>query len=91
VPETVKKERWERFMETQQAISATRLQRKVGRELEVLVDGSEGENALGRSYADAPEIDGVVIIEGAAGLAPGSRVKVEVTAADEYDLWAELK
>jgi SSU ribosomal protein S12P methylthiotransferase (EC 2.-.-.-) len=91
VPEIVKKERWERFMETQQAISAARLQRKVGRELEVLVDSSEGENALGRSYADAPEIDGVVIIEGAAGLAPGSRVKVNVTAADEYDLWAELK
>ncbi|WP_188152387.1 30S ribosomal protein S12 methylthiotransferase RimO [Teredinibacter waterburyi] len=91
VPEIVKKERWERFMEAQQAISAARLQRKVGRELEVLVDSSEGENALGRSYADAPEIDGVVIIEGAAGLAPGSRVKVNVTAADEYDLWAELK
>jgi len=90
VPDELKQERWERFMETQQAISAQRLQAKIGREMDVLIDSTEGENAVGRSYADAPEIDGVVIVENAAHLSPGSMVKVKVCAADEYDVWAEL-
>jgi len=90
VPEELKKERWNRFMEVQQEISASKLQKRIGQELEVLVDGVEGENALGRSYADAPDIDGLVIIEGANQLAPGSLVKVKVVHADEYDLWGEL-
>lgn len=90
VPDEVKQARWERFMEVQQVISASRLKDRIGRQLDVLVDTIEGDNAVGRSYADAPEIDGVVIIEDGAHLAPGDIVSATVVAADEYDLWAEL-
>jgi ribosomal protein S12 methylthiotransferase len=92
VPEEVKEERWHRFMAAQQAISARRLERKVGSEIDVIVDERDGEQALGRSTADAPEIDGRVYLpagRGAGKLAPGSIVRARVTAADEYDLWAE--
>ena len=90
VPEALKAERWERFMATQAAISAARLARKIGREMAVLVDSVEDRVALARSSADAPEIDGVVrIVEGGA-LHPGQVVRVRVTAADDYDLDAQL-
>ena len=76
VPEDVQQQRWERFMETQQVISARRLQRKVGQTLEVLIDDVDEEGAVGRSAADAPEIDGNVFINDiesvvALGLEPG--------------------
>ncbi|SEA18142.1 30S ribosomal protein S12 methylthiotransferase RimO [Microbulbifer marinus] len=90
VPEEVKQERWERFMAHQQKISAARLQRKIGREIEVLIDEVDEEGAIGRSWADAPEIDGMVYLNGEQSLAPGDKVSVRVTHADEYDLWAEL-
>jgi ribosomal protein S12 methylthiotransferase len=90
VPEEVKQERWHRFMAAQQAISARRLQTRLGREIEVIVDEVEGDEALGRSAADAPEIDGRVYLAAGRKLAPGSLVKARVTDADEYDLWAEL-
>ncbi|MBK6658369.1 MAG: 30S ribosomal protein S12 methylthiotransferase RimO [Proteobacteria bacterium] len=90
VPEELKLERWERFMETQAEISAQRLARKIGREMTVLVDDIEGELALARSSADAPEIDGLVRIDGAAHLSPGDRVRVRVVDSDDYDLDAEL-
>ncbi|MBX2859006.1 MAG: 30S ribosomal protein S12 methylthiotransferase RimO [Cellvibrionaceae bacterium] len=90
VSEEVKEARWNQFMQVQQEISKSKLERRIGREMEVLVDDVEGENALGRSYADAPEIDGTVIIEGANHLRPGSMVKVKVVATDEYDMWSEL-
>ncbi len=88
VPDEVKKERWERFMEKQQAISAAKLQNKIGWEMDVLVDHVEDGVAIARSYADAPEIDGVVMIEGDYGLKPGDMLPVVIDAADEYDLWA---
>lgn len=88
VPDEVKKERWERFMEKQQAISAAKLQAKIGWEMDVLVDHVEDGVATARSYADAPEIDGVVMIEGDYGLKPGDMLPVVIEAADEYDLWA---
>ena len=88
VPDEVKKERWERFMEKQQAISAAKLQNKIGWEMDVLVDHVEDGIATARSYADAPEIDGVVTIEGDYGLRPGDLVPVVIEAADDYDLWA---
>jgi SSU ribosomal protein S12P methylthiotransferase (EC 2.-.-.-) len=91
IPDELKQERWERFMATQQKISTARLHNKIGREFDVLIDSTEGPNAVGRSYADAPEIDGVVIVEDAAHLKPGDMVKTKIVAADEYDLWAELK
>lgn len=88
VPDEVKKERWERFMEKQQAISAAKLQNKIGWEMDVLVDHVEDGVATARSYADAPEIDGVVMIEGDYGLKPGDMLPVVIEDADEYDLWA---
>jgi ribosomal protein S12 methylthiotransferase len=92
VPEEIKEERWHRFMAAQQAISARRLARKIGSEIDVIVDERDGEQALGRSTADAPEIDGRVYLpagKGARTLAPGNIVRARVTDADEYDLWAE--
>ena len=88
VPEDLKDERLERFMETQAAISADRLDAKIGREIEVIVDEEDEIGAIARSHADAPEIDGVVYLEGVFGLAPGTRLKVVVESADEHDLWA---
>jgi ribosomal protein S12 methylthiotransferase len=88
VPEEITAERLERFMEVQAAISADRLQAKVGRVLTVLVDGVDDDGAvIARSSADAPEIDGVVVVEDGEGLAAGEFVDVEITAASEHDLF----
>jgi ribosomal protein S12 methylthiotransferase len=84
----VQEERWNRLMELQAQISADKLARKVGRQIEVLVDHVEGAHAVARSSADAPEIDGVVHIAEAHKLRTGELVQVEVTGADEYDLHA---
>lgn len=90
VPEEVKEERFARFMEKQADISARRLEEKIGREMTVLVDEIDEEgDAIARSAGDAPEIDGVVFIEDAEGLAPGDFVNVVVTDASDHDLWAE--
>ena len=88
VPDDVKQERWERFMALQQTISAEKLQEKIGRRIEILIDESGPGGAVGRSAADAPEIDGRVHLEGVDGLNPGDFVEAEVIAADDYDLWA---
>lgn len=88
VPEAVKQERLERFMEVQAGISAAKLKSRIGETMLVLVDAVDEENAVGRSMADAPEIDGVVYLEGGAGLLPGDLVEVEITDADEHDLFA---
>jgi ribosomal protein S12 methylthiotransferase len=97
VPEDVKQERWERFMELAARISEERLASRVGSRQKVLVDGVEkGESgeavAVARGYADAPEIDGTVRIAGAgvARLKPGEFATVEITGADTYDLEARL-
>lgn len=90
VPDALKQERWERFMQVQAEISRTRLQNKIGRRLEVLVDEIQGDIALARSAADAPEIDGLVRIENAKELRPGDRLQVTITGADDYDLAARL-
>ena len=88
MPEEVKQDRWNRLMALQADISAERLQRRIGATIEVLVDQVEGDSAVARSAADAPEIDGVVHIGNAAGIASGDLVRVKVTAADDYDLHA---
>ncbi|MGE5240392.1 MAG: radical SAM protein, partial [Bacteroidota bacterium] len=88
VPEAVKQERLARFMQLQETISAEKLQGRVGRTLTVLVDEVRGSQALARSSADAPEIDGVVYIDAAKGLKPGDFARVQITAADAHDLWA---
>jgi ribosomal protein S12 methylthiotransferase len=87
VPEELKEERWHRFMQAQQAISAKRLQAKVGRTIEVLVDEITPKGAICRSHADAPEIDGTVIVANAKTLKPGALAKVKIEKADAYDLY----
>jgi len=88
VPEAVKDARWEEFMALQQKISSAKLQEKVGQTLEILIDSVDEQGAIGRSWADAPEIDGKVYLDGATDLVPGDLVEAPVVAADEYDLWA---
>jgi len=90
VPEEVKEERLARFMELQAQISEDRLQAKVGRRETVLIDEVVEEGAVGRSRADAPEIDGQVFIDGATHLQVGEFVEVEIEEADEHDLWAHI-
>ena len=89
VPTELMQERWERFMATQQEISTAKLQAKVGSTQEILIDVVTHEGAIGRSSADAPEIDGQVHLVGAIDLKPGDFVEAEITGADEYDLFVE--
>ncbi len=91
VPEEVKQERWERFMATQQTISTARLQQKVGSVVDVLIDSIDEEGIVGRSTADAPEIDGSVFIETHASAKVGDLVSVLVDEADEYDLYGRIQ
>ena len=89
VPEEVKEERFHRFMQLQQEISAERLKQKIGQTLDVIVDEIDDEGIIGRTKADAPEGDGLVYIENLSG-APvkvGEFIKVTITHSDEYDLW----
>ena len=88
VPEDVKQQRWERFMEVQQRISAEKLQQRIGQQLEVLIDSVDEEGAIGRCYADAPEIDGKVYLDGITDLQPGDALIATIVDADDYDLWA---
>jgi len=90
VPDEVKQDRYERFMLTQQRISAEKMQAKIGQVMQVLVDEIDDEGAVARSMADAPEIDGLVFIPDAYHLEPGEFVKVRIVEADAYDLWGEL-
>jgi ribosomal protein S12 methylthiotransferase len=90
VPDEVKQDRWDRFMAHQQAISAARLQLKIGRTMQVVIDEVDEEGPIARSIADAPEIDGAVYIDTDEPLKAGDVVSVRITDADEYDLWAEL-
>ncbi|MCB5411158.1 30S ribosomal protein S12 methylthiotransferase RimO [Pseudogemmobacter faecipullorum] len=91
VPEEVKQERFERFMEKAQAISEAKLAAKVGTRLDVIIDEIDEEGATCRTKADAPEIDGNLFIdEGFEDLSTGDIVTVEVEEASEYDLWGRL-
>ena len=90
VPEEIKEERWERFMDKQNQISAKKLENKVGKTLEVLIDEVSENEAIGRSHADAPEIDGQVIIENTRNLHPGDQVNVLIETSGDYDLWGKI-
>jgi ribosomal protein S12 methylthiotransferase len=90
VPEDVKQSRWDRFMAHQQAISEARLALKIGKTMDVLIDEVDEDGAIGRSYANAPEIDGNVFVDSDKPLKPGQLVRVTVTDADEYDLYATV-
>lgn len=89
VPEDIKEQRFHRFMQVQQAISAQRLQQKIGKTLAVIVDEIDEQGIVGRSMADAPEIDGVVYMDNLSQSAVkiGDIIQVTITQADEYDLW----
>ncbi len=89
LPDEVREARRARLMQLQAKISAQRLQRKVGSTQQVLIDTVEGTRAVGRSHADAPEIDGVVHVSRAAGAQPGDLVAVRITRADEHDLYGQ--
>jgi ribosomal protein S12 methylthiotransferase len=86
VPDGLREERRARFMAAQQAISARRLQRRIGATLRVLVDGHDGAHALARSAADAPEIDGTVAVTDGGALAVGEFARVRITGAGAHDL-----
>lgn len=89
VPEEVKEERWHRFMEVAQAVSAERLAGRVGAEVDVLVDEVADGEVTARSPWDAPEIDGVVHLSGAPHARQGDLIRARITGSDEYDLEAE--
>jgi ribosomal protein S12 methylthiotransferase len=89
VPEEIKLERQARLMELQAQISAERLASKIGKTLTVLIDEVDDEGVVARSMADAPEIDGLVYVEGSEGLKPGDLIQVSIHDADEHDLWGE--
>jgi ribosomal protein S12 methylthiotransferase len=88
VPPAVTEERWHRFMAAQQAISAARLNAKIGRTIGIIVDASDAEGVVARSMGDAPEIDGKVFLPPDSGIRAGDRLEAIVEDADEYDLWA---
>jgi ribosomal protein S12 methylthiotransferase len=89
VPEALKQERLERFMAVQAEISRAKLAARVGQRMIVLVDEVEEDRIIARSHADAPEIDGNVIIDGAWEIAPGDFIEVDITASAEHDLFAQ--
>lgn len=89
VPEEIKEQRFHRFMQLQQQISAQRLQQKIGKVLPVIIDEIDDEGMIGRTMADAPEIDGVVYIDNQSqkAIKIGDVIMVTITHSDEYDLW----
>ena len=88
VPEELKLERMAEFMSVQESISAAKLQQRIGRTITVLVDEITEDGIIGRSHADAPDIDGVVIVSGNHAVQRGDFINVTVTAADTHDLYA---
>ncbi|MER2493591.1 30S ribosomal protein S12 methylthiotransferase RimO [Catenovulum sediminis] len=89
VSEEIKEERFHRFMSLQQQISEKRLAQRVGKVYQILIDEVDEEGAIGRCFADAPEIDGVVYLNDDTELKAGDLVEAKIIASDEYDLWAE--
>jgi len=90
VPEEIKQQRLQQFMEVQSQISASRLEQKIGSTQIVLVDEVHTDHVVCRSQADAPEIDGNVIVNGGWDVEPGDFVEVEVTGSDEHDLFDNM-
>ena len=88
VPEDIKEERLQKFMETQARISHQKLESKVGQTFTVLVDGHDGDYSIARSMADAPDIDGKVYLRDGKLLKPGDFVDVKIESYDQHDLFA---
>lgn len=92
VPEDIKEQRWHRFMEAQAEVSAARAAAQVGRKIDVIIDGADDQSPggwIGRSKADAPEVDAVVYVTSRKPLQSGDIVRAEITGADDYDLYGE--
>ncbi|MBO8085750.1 MULTISPECIES: 30S ribosomal protein S12 methylthiotransferase RimO [Marichromatium] len=89
VPAEEREERRERFMEVQAEISRDKLAARVGERMTVLVDEVHEDEVVARSYGDAPEIDGNVLVPGAWEIDPGDFIEVEITASGDHDLWAQ--
>lgn len=87
VSDEVKEERYARFMEKQQLISTNKLKARIGSTMKVLVDEVDEEGAIGRTTADAPEIDGMVYLNGVFNVEAGDLIDVQIEHSDEYDLW----
>ena len=90
VPEEVKQERLARLMAAQQPISRARNEKRVGQVVDVLIEGTKDGSAFGRSYAEAPDVDGKIYVESADHLTAGSYVPVRLVRAEEYDMIGEL-
>jgi len=90
VPEQIKQERYDIFMQAQQVISTAKLKQRIGQTMKVLVEEETDEGYVGRSYADAPEIDGLVYIETDQTLALGEFCRVKVVDTDEYDCYGSV-
>lgn len=88
IDEGIKDIRLQRFMEVQSQISKQRLQDRIGKEYNIVIDSVDAEGAVGRTFGDAPEIDGVVHLNGVFDVQPGQRLWAEIIHADEHDLWA---
>ncbi|WP_218056633.1 30S ribosomal protein S12 methylthiotransferase RimO [Gilliamella sp. wkB112] len=91
IPDAVKQQRFDRFMQLQQTISTQKLQAKIGQTLDVIIDEVDEEGAIGRSMADAPEIDGVVYLNDEKNVNVGDIVPVNIEHSDEYDLWGTVQ
>ena len=77
-------------MEVQAEVSQVRLGSRVGSQVEVVIDDVEADIAIARSYAESPEVDGIIQVSGAGNLSPGQRLDVRITHFDEHDLLAEV-
>ena len=88
VPDAIKQERYEKFMQVQSQISYKKLRNKIGTIKTVLVDEVTDKYAIARSYANAPEIDGSIFLENPEGLQPGDMLDVKINRAENYDLYA---
>jgi ribosomal protein S12 methylthiotransferase len=88
ISEAEKESRLQRFMAVQSQISAARLQSRIGKEYYILVDEVTAEGAVGRCFADAPEVDGVVHLNNVYDVSPGDMLWAEIIHADEHDVWA---
>ena len=82
--------RWERVMELSQEISERKLLDRLGQTMDILIDDVTEDGAVGRSYADSPEIDGQVYLDGETDLKPGDMVEATITKSGAYDLWGEV-
>ncbi|MCT6876492.1 30S ribosomal protein S12 methylthiotransferase RimO [Frischella perrara] len=90
IPEEIKQERYHQFMQLQQTISTQKLAEKIGQTLPVIIDEIDEEGAIGRTMADAPEIDGAVYLNEEHNVKVGDIVNVEIEHSDEYDLWGSV-